>query len=199
MAVNMTFAQAAKQAIFAEGAKQAFSFLEDAGFHLVQRAPAVLEYQSAQAYLKIVWSVFSGELNVFIGLQPRKGERDGFSLTDLLAMGGVDAAEARRPFQVYDPGNLRPFLARLAADTQAHAQLALAGDRMFFRRLETYRTAQSQRFWRDMEVGRVRMEAEKAWKQRELGKLIALYSSIEEELSASERAKLAYARQQQAR
>ena len=46
-----------------------------------------------------------------------------------------------------------------------------------------------------MEVGRVRVKAEKAWKQRELGKLIALYTSIEEDLTASEKAKLAYAKQ----
>ncbi len=33
------------------------------------------------------------------------------------------------------------FLEKLADDTRTHAQSALAGDRMFFRRLETFRSA----------------------------------------------------------
>jgi hypothetical protein len=180
---------------FAEATQQAFSFLEHAGFRLTQSSPVRLHYEAAQAFVTIDWDVRLGELNVWVGFQPKDGEaREKFSLTDLLAMEGVDAAEARMPFQVYDASKLRPFLDRLAVDTQVHARLALAGDRMFFRRLDAYRTAQSDRYWRNREVGRIRTEAEKAWQKRELGKLIALYSSIKEDLTASERAKLTYAK-----
>jgi hypothetical protein len=181
---------------FAETAQQVFSFLEHAGFRLTQSSPVRLQYETDQAFVTIDRDARSGELNVWVGLQPKDGEaRDAFSLTDLLSMEGVDVAEARTPFQVYDESKLRPFLDRLAVDTQVHAQLALAGDRMFFRRLDVYRTEQSRRYWRDREVGRIRMEADKAWQKRELGKLIALYSSIEGDLTASEKGKLAYAKQ----
>ena len=36
-------------------------------------------------------------------------------------------------------------------------------------------------------------EAEKAWKGRELDKVVRLYASIEDQLTVSEKAKLAYA------
>jgi hypothetical protein len=41
-----------------------------------------------------------------------------------------------------------------------------------------------------------RSEADKAWQQRELEKVIALYTAIEDELTASEKAKLAYAKEE---
>src|SRR5262245_28823929 len=119
---------------FAEAAQQAFSFLEDAGFRLAESGPARLQYETARAFVTIDWDARSGELNVRVGLQPKHGEaRDEFSLTDLLDMEGVDVPERKRPFQVADESQLSPFLEKLAADTQAHAQPALAGDRMLFR------------------------------------------------------------------
>jgi hypothetical protein len=73
----------AKSMRFAEAAKQAFSFSEHAGFRLTQSGPARLQYETAQAFATIEWDAGSGELNVFVGPQPRNGEaRDAFSLTD---------------------------------------------------------------------------------------------------------------------
>jgi hypothetical protein len=184
---------------FSEAAKQAFSYLERAGFRLAQVDPDRLQYEAAQAFVTIEWDARSGELNVFVGLQPRKGEpRDAFSLTDLLAMENVDVPEWKMPFQVAEEDKLGPFLDKMAEDTRVHAQPALAGDRMFFRRLNAHRSAKAQTYMRDMELRRVRTEADKAWQKRELDKLIALYTSVEDQLTASEKAKLAYAKQHQA-
>jgi hypothetical protein len=110
----------------------------------------------------------------------------------------VDVPERNIPLQVAEEDKLGPFLDKMAEDTRVYAQPALAGDRMFFRRLNAFRSAQAQTYMRDMERRRVRTEAEKAWQKRELDKLIALYTSIEDQLSASEKAKLAYAKQHQA-
>lgn len=184
---------------FADMAHRAFSFLEDGGFHLVTRDPARLQYETSQAFATIEWDARSGELNVFVGLQPGKGEaRDAFSLTDLLAMDGVDVPERKMPLQVAKENELMPFLDKLAADIRVHAQSALAGDRMFFHRLKVFRNAQAQTSMRDMELRRVRAEADMAWQERELNKLVTLYTSIEDQLTASEKAKLAYAKQHQA-
>jgi len=181
---------------FPDMAKQAFSFLQGAGFRLVESNPARVHYETAQAFVTIEWDARSGELNVFTGPQPRKGEeRDAFSLTDLLAMKGVNVPGRQIPFQVAEESKLRPFLDILAEETQVHAQSALAGDRMFFRRLKAFRSAQAQTYMRDMEVRRIRTEADEAWRKRQLDKLVALYTSIEDKLSASERAKLVYAKQ----
>ena len=181
---------------FTEAAKHAFVFLEGAGFRLVEAGPSRVRYESAQSVVAVVWDARSGEVNVFIGPYSRKGEaNDAFSLTDLLAMEGVDVPERRMPFQVTDEGKLGSFLEKLAEDTRAHAQQALAGNPMFFRRLKTFRSMQSQTYMRGIELQRVRTEAEKAWQERAFDKLIALYGSIEGELTASEKAKLTYARQ----
>jgi hypothetical protein len=102
------------------------------------------------------------------------------------------------PFQVGEETKLRPFLDKMAEDTRVHAQLALAGDRMFFLRLETFRSAEAEAYMRDMELRRVRTEADKAWQKSDLDKVAALYASIEDQLNVSEKAKLAYARQHQA-
>jgi hypothetical protein len=75
----------------------------------------------------------------------------------------------------------------------------LTGDRVFFRRLSVFRSAEARTYWRDVELSRVRREADMAWQSRELKTLIALYTSIEEDLTASERAKLAYAKQREKR
>jgi len=155
-----------------------------------------MQYETDRAFVTIGWDARSGELDLYVGLQPRNGEaRDAFSLTDLLAMNDIDVPERKTPFQVTEEGKLGPFLDKLAVDAQAHAQPALAGDRMFFRRLKVFRSAQAHKYMRDMKVRRIRAEAERAWQNRELEKLIILYTAIEEELRASEKAKLAYAKQ----
>ena len=105
--------------------------------------------------------------------------------------------ERKVPFQVAEEGKLKPFIDKLAEDTQRHAQAALAGDRLYFRRLQAYRNAQAQLYMRDMELRRVRAEADKAWQKRELDKVVHLYASIEDQLTVSEKAKLAYAKQHQ--
>lgn len=122
---------------FPDMAQQAFSFLEDAGFRLVQRDSCQLQYETAQVLVTVEWDARSGETTVFFGLQPRKGApRDGFSLGDLLAMQGVYAPERKMPFQVAEESRLSDVLQKVAADIRKYAQPALAGDRMFSHRLK---------------------------------------------------------------
>lgn len=180
---------------FTDMAKQAFSFLEDAGFRLSHADAARLQYETAQVFVTIEWDARSGETNVFVGLKSKKGEPpDAFSLSDLLGMQDVDVPERKRPFQVAEENRLGPFLEKLADDMRVHAQPALAGDRMFFHRLKAFRNAQSQAYMQDMELRRVRSEADKAWHERRLGDLIGLYTSIASHLTESEKGKLDYAK-----
>jgi hypothetical protein len=180
---------------FTDFTQRAFSFLERTGFRLVQQDSTRLQYESDQSAVVVDWDSRSGELNVFIGLRPKTGEPQHlFPLSDLLAMQGVDGLERNTPFQIADENRLAAFLENLAEETQKHAQSALSGDRMLFRRLETFRSAQSETYIRDMELRRVHSEADKAWRNRDLRKLISLYAPIENDLSESERGKLDYAR-----
>jgi hypothetical protein len=180
---------------FTDMAKKAFSFLEGAGFRLSHADATQLQYETARVIVTIEWDARSGDMDASVGLQPGKGERqDAFSLSVLLGLQGADLPERKMPFQVAEENRLGPFLEKLADDMRAHAQPALAGDRMFFRRLKTYQDAQAQRYVQDMELQRIRSEADKAWRERRLGDLVGLYTSIASHLTASEKAKLDYAR-----
>lgn len=100
---------------FTDMAKQAFSFLEDAGFRLSHADAARLQYETAQVFVTIEWDARSGETNVFVGLKSKKGEPpDAFSLSDLLGMQDVDVPERKMPFQVAEENRLGPFLEKLA-------------------------------------------------------------------------------------
>ena len=84
-------------------------------------------------------------------------------------MEGVDVPEGKMPFQVANERQLRPFLKKMAEDIRNHARAAVAGDRMFFRRLEAFRSTQSQKYMRDMKLQRVRSEAALSVNVRETG------------------------------
>ncbi len=180
---------------FPDLARRAFSFLESGGYSLTRVAASHVQYETESSIVSISWERRSGELNVSLGLQPAKGDRlDLFSLTDLLKMLNVDAPEARMPFQVSDESKLGPFLDQLAKDLQTFAAPTLAGDRMFYRRLETFRGHRAHQLTLSMELSRIRARAEVAWQKRDFGALIALYGPVEAQLTDSERAKLQYAR-----
>jgi hypothetical protein len=182
---------------FACQARSAFSFLEELGFRVVDVSQICLRYEGAGAFVLISWDPRSWELNVSLGLLPLKGQVEKrFSFFGLLLMLDEQDSKRARPPEVAESG-LRPFLERLAEDVRTYAQPALRGDRMFFRRLDVFRSAQATQYMRDMEMTRVRSETEGAWKKRNYDQVVRLYGPVEEFLTESEKAKLSYARKHQ--
>jgi hypothetical protein len=182
---------------FADMAKEAFSFLEDAGFHLARIEAGHLRYESPSSVVVIDWDARSGELEAFVGLRSSAGQsQDMYSLTDVFGMEGVP--DRKMPPQVADENRLQPFVGRLADDLRVHAQPALVGDRMFFRRLETFRHANAEALTRGLQLQQVRSAVEQAWRNREFKKVVGLYASVEGDLSEAEKGKLDYARRHQA-
>lgn len=182
---------------FTDMAKEAFSFLEGAGFRLVRIEAGHLRYESLSSVVVIDWDARSGELEAFVGPPSSQGKaQDMYSLTDVLGMEGVPAR--KMPPQVAEESRLQPFVDRLADDLQAHAQPALVGERMFFRRLETFRHANAEAFTRRLKLQQVRSAVDQAWRNREFKKVVGLYASVESDLSETEKEKLAYARRHQA-
>lgn len=180
---------------FTEMAKGAFSFLEVAGFRLTESQPGLLDYESDRSFVTVSWDARSGELEAFVGLLPRTGQaQDGYSISDVLGAAGLPAPECR-PAQVADEDLLEPFVAALASNVRTHAQPGLAGDRMYFRRLEAFRGAKAAAYMRDMKLRQVRAEVDDAWRERRFDKVISLYTSVESDLVESEVRKLEYAKQ----
>lgn len=182
---------------FIDMAKESFSFLEGAGFRLVRIEAGHLRYESPSSVVVIDWDARSGELEAFIGLRSSAGQpQDTHSLTDIFGMEGVP--DRKRPSQVADENRLQPFVDQLADDLRVHAQRALVGDRMFFRRLETFRHASAEALTRGLRLQQVRSAVEQVWRNREFRKVVELYASVESDLSEAEKGKLDYARRHQA-
>ena len=113
-------------------------------------------------------------------------------------MEGADVPERRQPFKVANETRLGPFVEKLAEDTKAFGQPALAGDPLFFQRLEAFRATVAKEYTRSLRLRTIRSEADKAWRNRKFDKLIDLYTSIENDLTRSEKGKLQYARKHRA-
>lgn len=181
---------------FSNLAQQAFAFLEDAQFRTTKCEENLVQYESSQVCVLVYWD--RGQLDASIELRPTGKRKEGsFSVCDILDMQQAEIPE--RPFMVGDESKLGFLLERLASAIKAHAQPALNGDRMFFRRLETFRSAKGAAYLREIELHDIRSKAEIAWKKRDFEKLVGFYSGIENELSASERKKLNYAKKHRPR
>lgn len=182
---------------FADMVERAFSFLEDAGFRRTNSDSGLVNYESDRSFVTVSWDARSGELDAFVGLIPRTGQaQDEYSLADVLGVAGLPVSDCK-PVQVADEDRLEPFIAKLASTVRTHAQPGLVGDRMYFRRLETFRDAKADAYMRDMKLRQVRAEVEKAWRDRQFDKIVSLYTSVEDDLTESEARKLEYAKQHQ--
>lgn len=183
---------------FADMVKRAFSFLESAGFRITKSDLGQALYESDRASVAVTWDSRSGELDAFVGMLPMTGQaQDQYSIADVMGAAGVPASECKLD-QVGDESRLAPFVERLATNLRTHAQPALVGDRMYFRRLETFRGAKAETYMREMNLRQVRSQAERAWQDRQYDKVVSLYSSVEGDLTESESRKLDYARQHRA-
>lgn len=184
---------------FVDMVERAFSFLEDSGFRRTNSKPGLVNYESDRSFVTVSWDARSGELDAFVGLVPRTGRaQDEYSLADILGVAGLPASDCK-PAQVADEGRLESFIATLASNVRTHAQAGLAGDRMYFRRLEAFRSAKADAYMRDMKLRQVRAEVEKAWRDRQFDEVVSLYTSVEDDLTESEARKLEYAKQHQPR
>jgi hypothetical protein len=142
--------------------RQAFSFLESAGFKLEQCDPGRrVRYRSTRAIVDVEWVVRSGDVDVYFALPPQEGERDQFyALDDLLRMEHVEDRTPRRPFDIPEEDSIAPFIEKLAEETRKHAQPALAGDPVFFGRLAEQRKEIIRDAERAMDLHRARWAAE---------------------------------------
>jgi len=175
--------------------ERAFSFLDDAGFRRSESEPGLVTFESDRSFVTVNWDLRSGELEAFIGMVPRTGRaQDEYSLADVMGAAGVPQSDCK-PAQIADESRLEPFIEMLANNVRTYAQPGLTGDRMYFRRLETFRSAKADAYMREMKLSRVRTAVEKAWHDRQFDVVVSLYSSVEEDLTESEVRKLKYAQQ----
>ena len=168
---------------FAEATRVTFSFLEAAGFRISESDWTHVTYTSHRSAVTIAWDVRSGELSVFFGLNHLdKQPAERISLTDLLAAEGADAAGS---FQVHDESKLgrslpslrRPLRPMLNPRLRRPHVLSTATD------LEKRAGSGSMRNLRFCAFDRPQ-----GGMASELPNVVALYRSIECDLTAAEKA-----------
>lgn len=178
---------------FPDLARRAFSFLGNAGFEITLVDAEELRYESSSVVVSVQWDARSGEHEVFVMLRSSDGgARTTYSLTDMLAMGGI-RMDAQPP-QVHDQDRLPPFLERSAEAIRTHCQDALSGQTSYFQRLEEFRRSNAEALTQQMVSQRVRTEVEQAWRSQEYGTVVELYTSILADLSDLEKSRLEYAK-----
>lgn len=179
---------------FSDMVERAFHFLENSGFRLTSTDGGLVRYESDRSFLTVSWESRSGELNVFVGpVRKSGGSNDEYALAEILGVAGLPEYDCR-PAQVADEGKLGPFIEKLASAVLTHAQLGLAGDRMYFRRLEAFRSAKAEAYMRELKLRQLRVDVEKAWRDRQFQKVISLYAPVQADLTESELRRLDYAR-----
>lgn len=165
-----------------------FSFLESLGFRGEARADDCVVFTSDKVSVLVTWNVRSGELDVGIGLLLSKEPL--YSLRDVLAMECCCVPEAKCPFQVIDEGRLGHFLHILSGHLKKYGVRALEGDRIYFRRLDEFRSKGARELMEEMRIRQVRKKAEQAWKEGRYREAADQYLSIVESLKISERKRI---------
>ena len=180
---------------FADMTANAFGFLTEAGFHTATKSAHGVEFESPTSVVTVCWDRRSGELEVYFELLPRNELSGGkYSLRDVLNTQGIQGENGGFTPQVTDVTHLRRWIDNVARAVRDHAQPALLGDRMFYRRLEIFRHSQAVAFTESIRLRHVRSAAESAWQEKDLKTVVTLYASIEPELTDVERLKLDYAK-----
>lgn len=182
--------------VFTQCALEEFSFLQSLGFKSSVSSEDCVVFTSEKVRVLVMWNDRLGELTVSVGLLNSSDPL--YSLQDMLAMEGSHAPEVRAPFQVADQNRVAPFLKILSDDLQAYGVKALDGDRMYFRRLEEFRSKDARKFMEEMRIRQVRRKAERAWKEGRYREAADQYSSIEGSLTASEKRRVLIGRGKQA-
>jgi hypothetical protein len=172
--------------------RQAFNFLSsDLGFERKQSTQVSVLYTSANVRVEILLDPRSYEVGVEV---KRRGEDQSFALHRIIELASPVEAERWRLVQTSTPERVREFIPKLANLLKKYGEAALSGDRKVFAELARLEENHAIRTTREFQIREARNLAEHEWQCRNYAKVVSILSPIQEELSASELARLLYAK-----
>lgn len=189
-------------AVFEKIARKEFAFLEtEYCFQVTTLKPEnadriVIQYRSESVYLMLHYGPPEYALDFSFGRLGIEDQEDahGFTSGDLLYLDGTDNWSDYPGYSAYELSNLREFLPKLAQLLRECGHSCLRGDDTAFETMAIRRQEDCDRWHKGQERDRIASQAEIAWRDRDFGKVIALYSSIESNLTAVEEKRLEYAK-----
>ena len=187
---------------FAVAASEEFGFLLELSFRQADLNVTFARYETDRRFVNVFHGRGSYELGVEIGRWVDvKGERreQRFPLRHVIVLerdpaevgyGGTSATTAEL---------VRRFVRSLAEWTREFASPLLTDGDDLFERLREANSAWYQSWQHETSAERLRARADEAWRQRDFGTVVSIYTEIDSQLptvqlKASERGRLEYAR-----
>jgi hypothetical protein len=178
---------------FEEAVLTEFRFLvTEYGFAQVDANPSCVSYERDDVRVAIRQDRESFELGVTV---ERKGMGERFSVWEIARLQHAPDVTERTFLQASTTDRVEKFIPELARLLRTYGGDALRGDAGFFSRLRELQVEESNRFLRDGRLRWVRERLPEMWHQRDYAQIVRLLDEVHEQLSPSELAKLAYARQ----
>jgi hypothetical protein len=182
---------------FSGAVRISFRFLvESFGFAVVTDETTYLRFESDTVFVNIYHGRASYEVGVEIGELKRANNlpERSFTLGEIIAMTDYEKGSNFHFYQAATPELVQKFVSETAEIVKIYSRSALIGDKSFFEGLGKVRSRISREYLKSMEMGRVREEAEVAWRQKNYEHVIELYDDVKDDLTASEIKKLEYAK-----
>jgi hypothetical protein len=175
---------------FADQVKTHFRFLNDHGFRLVSTSETLLRYESPVLAINIYHGRQSFEIDLELEFPKARAT---YSFSELLFLFNRDA-ERPRKFASSTPEGTAEGVRTLAALFKACVLADLLGDPRLPDRLEAQCQRRSREYDMAVQLEQVRAKLDRAWKRKDLTKVVNLLDPFEAHLSRTEREKLEYAR-----
>jgi hypothetical protein len=186
---------------FKEAVLSSFTFLRGYGFSPVRAESTFVRYEATRPssgkslFLNVYHGRGSYELGVEIGLC----DQDQATLTLPLILEWAAREQRKEPgqkaiFQVSTRDGVKRFVPKLAELVQKHAKPFLKGDIKAYQSAAEHVRRGSALYEKDMQLRRVREQAEGAWHGKDYEQVVNVYEPFKEDLSQSENMRLEYAK-----
>jgi hypothetical protein len=185
---------------FKDAVLASFVFLESYGLQLAQADVTYLRYESPKAFVTVYHGRASYQLHVEIGRHD--GPRKDSSLSLDAVLGWRKAPEQKllfRDIPLFHSDTregVQSVVPQMAALFGKYADCLLRADEESFKSFDEYCTIGSLRLGEHYRKGTTRWNADMAWNRKDWQQVVMLYDSIGGDLSQTEAAELAYAKEQ---
>lgn len=171
--------------VFENAVVEAFAFLRQSGFEVVEHGPTLVRYRHQNVEVDIYQGRRSFEIGAGVAID---GER--FALSELVRLGDAKAADViRNPTATDDEGVARG-VSKVASWLRQFGLRALQGDATIGAELVAQRKALLEALELDALAEQIRPLAETAFRAADYLRAAELYSRIRSRLTPSEKGKL---------
>ena len=184
--------------------KSNFDFLaEDYGFELsnIERAGngyIALKYLSEKVFVNLYYGSPGFELDFYIGRVgiEDKPDKEGFTSNDLTCLSDDLRWVDYKLYSAYSYENLVKCLPKLADLLKVCGVDCLKGDPSSYEKILFEKKRSINQWGKEQELKQAKKAASEAWKNKDYNKFVEVFDPVANELSASEKKKLDYARKQ---